>query len=224
MPPSIRRCHTTRAEPLGRWLSHPLRTLGIVRTKARLRVGSDMDAVVYAFDRSCAQLIHRMTGRPLVTMPPATEWDFWAEWGMSTSEFFAFFEAGVRSGWLFRHGPEIPGAIAALKRLGANHDLVFVTNRDVFGQGQLTMESTRFWLAQRGITDPEIVFSADKIGLGLDFHLDDSPEVIAGMQAAGEPVVICSRPWNAHLPGLRAATWGHYEAMVESAARLVTAA
>lgn len=187
------------------------------RRRQRLRVGTDADAVVYEFDRAMAEWVHLSTGRPRSSMPPATGWDFWEAWGMARREFLGHFEAGVRAGWLFRHGPAVPGAVEAIRRITVAHDLVVVTNRDVFGMGELALASTRAWFADQGMPVPEIVLAADKAGLGLDLHLDDAAHVIEAMRAQGERVVAFSRPWNAHLSGERANTWADYEALVEQA-------
>ncbi len=54
----------------------------------------------------------------------------------------------------------------------------------------------------------------DKAAVGADLYLEDSPDNIQALRAAGHETIVVVNSTNDHLPGPRAGSWEDIEALV----------
>jgi FMN phosphatase YigB (HAD superfamily) len=149
-----------------------------------LRVGVDLDDVLYPFVQSLACFVHERTGRPLEELGPATCWEFYERyWGLPKNEFLELFEAGVDAGVVFSKGDPLPGsveAVRALKEVG--HSVHIVTDRFV---GRRSHANTEEWLAKHEIPYDSLTYSRDKTVVRTDAFVDDNPKNVLALREVG---------------------------------------
>jgi hypothetical protein len=162
----------------------------------RLRVGFDLDGVLYDFAASFARyltMIGVSVAWPLVDGEPVC-WYFYRQM-MSDAEFVAHFRAGVDAGVIFS-GPARPGAAESVRRIReAGHSIHIVTDRSLGSPGR-AQALTVAWLAEHGIGYDALTFSADKTVAALDVMVEDKIENWQELTAAGIPTYLVDRPWN----------------------------
>lgn len=101
-----------------------------------------------------------------------------------------------------------PEALARLRSRG-HHLVVMTARRAPTGAGYSqadVVQATQAWLERHRIQAHEVVFNDHRTPrheLELDLALDDSPEQIAALHAAGVPTVIRDQPYNRHLSQAR---------------------
>ena len=149
-----------------------------------MRVGIDVDGVLYDFVGELAEYISATTGRPLSELGPPTTWDFYLEeWGYSKKEYHQFSEAAVASGSIFLSKDPLPGAKAALKRIRKlGHTVHIITAR---GFGPRARPLTAEWLHIKKIPHDTLTFAYDKRVMRVDVFLDDKPANVDEMREIG---------------------------------------
>ena len=159
-----------------------------------MRVGWDLDGVVYPFVESMRHVVLRRTrvGKPL---PTPKQWDFWHDWQMTQDEWDDHFEAGVADGSLFTFGGPMDHGI--INQMHDTHTIHIVTHRP-----EGARPTTRAWLRQHGIRYDSLTFSEDKTVVKTDVFIDDRPENVEALLAKGVRAVLYDRPWNQHADGL----------------------
>jgi 5'(3')-deoxyribonucleotidase len=142
-----------------------------------LRIGVDLDGVVYDFVRSW----ELWNGLPVI---PPSSWEFYADdHGYTLEEYLKSFALGVDHGYIFRYGAPKPGSVEALTQLReAGHTIHIVTDRFV-GSGSMAQINTALWLDE----NPEVVydsltFSKDKTLVNTDYFIDDRPKNVDALR------------------------------------------
>ena len=147
-----------------------------------MRVGIDLDHVVYPFTDVVAHYVHEATGRPLDELGPSTRWEFYVDWGYSLDEFLRLFAEGVDAGCIFGRGGPLPGAVPALRTLKAlGHSLHVVTDRSV---GRCSQASTEAWLAEHHVPYDSVTYTSDKTVVRTEVFIDDRPENVLALREA----------------------------------------
>lgn len=166
-----------------------------------MRVGVDIDGVLYPFAESVADYL-RTIGRH-GEYPAATRWEFYEDWGLSLPEFLRLCHDGVDAGVIFHRGAPFPGTVAALNRIrAAGHTIHFGTDRS-FGAPGASAYATYSWLGRYGFEYDSVTFTTDKTILDVDVMIDDKPENYLALKAAGIGAYLQDRAWNAHVPNAR---------------------
>jgi 5'(3')-deoxyribonucleotidase len=144
--------------------------------------------------------------------------------GWSLSQNTRFEDDGQLFRWLegvpdfWESLPPTPGAMGGVwQLLRGNHQLVVITNRSAWAQ-----IGTRRWLeahwprtvpgAQnrvRPVDLPRVEFVAgDKSVIDCQIYVDDNPDRLKELKAAGRPVVyVFDQSWNKGAPGIRVRSW-----------------
>jgi hypothetical protein len=180
-------------------------------------IGVDLDGVCYPFVPVLRAHVMAHTGRPFVTLPDPTAFDFAAQWSMTTAELLGWMRHAVSEGALFAAGDPYPGVVSGLRRLAAaGHRIHVVTDRP---DGP-ARDRTRAWLRRHQVTFHDLTFTADKTGVGADVFIEDKPSNYAALVAAGVDTYLRSHPYNAHVrtpPGRRVASFTAFTARVLAA-------
>jgi len=169
-----------------------------------MRVGFDLDGVLYDFGDSCRA--YYRTLNPLGTYDDAvnadvTDWHFYRSWGMNDKGFKKFCDDGVDAGYIFTYGDPHPGTVEAVNRIySLGHRVVIITDRP-FGKngGKNSRRATFKWLRKHGVKFHEVHFTANKDSVNVDTMIDDKVENFVDLRDAGVDVYLLDRPWNQHI-------------------------
>lgn len=149
------------------------------------RVGIDLDGVCYDFCGSLREFLHQSGARHRFECPEPTRWEFYRDWGMTTSEFLTWCHRGVEAGVIFSWGDPFDGVPEAFDRIrSAGHTIHIVTDRS-FGKAGASEAATRAWLDKHGLEFDSLTFTTDKTVVRLDTMVDDKVENYRALRAAG---------------------------------------
>lgn len=163
-----------------------------------LRVGVDLDGVVFPdFAGSVRRYLVEREGWREADCPPATRWEFYEDWGLSTAEFVQVCDAGVDAGVIF--GPDNepePDARRALRDIRDHNASIHVVTDRSFGRPGRAAELTLLSLAKHSIPFDVITFGRDKRAANLHYMIDDRVENYWDLNKQGVWVFLRDRPWN----------------------------
>ncbi len=179
------------------------------------RAGIDIDGVLYDWDRRCRELLECFWG---VEIPERSE-SYYAvrdklrrRLGRATGDQawqWLFSPPAVHAG-LWLHGPEVPGAIDAVRRLSLTHEIAIITKRP-----RIAAWDTYQWLADRKIAPDSVTILGTEPGtkgskgqVMCDWYVDDSADVVEDLVSQGRRVFLLDQPWNQGATvGERVADW-----------------
>lgn len=161
----------------------------------RLRIGVDLDGVVYRFSDTANYLIKEHFG---IDIPEWTDWDFAPDFleGYGRPEVWTWlWKSGIDLG-LFRYGSIYKGSREALVKLARMGDLVVITARP-----KSAVNDTLEWLAYQRFPTSEvhILSGAPKSTVKCDVYIDDSldnMDELAQNAPAYSRLLLVDRPWN----------------------------
>lgn len=162
-----------------------------------LRVGFDVDEVLYRWWRAFAHYLHTVEGWPLDRLTAPLAYEFFRQWGMKDrKEFLTLAGRAARSGILHSHGEPLGGASDILRGLmDAGHTVHVITARGE-GRDGATRRATAEWFERWGIPYTTLDFSADKTIVPTDVYLDDKLSNVDEVTAAGTLGVVMDTPHN----------------------------
>jgi 5'-nucleotidase len=178
--------------------------------------GVDLDGVCGDFSAAFRDVVADELGIDPETMPPRQYWDF-SEWGITDEDHFRrLHRRAVLDHRVFRTMPIIDGCAEALWRLSdAGVWIRIITHRLYVNWGhQDAVADTVAWLDQHAIPFRDLCFLGAKPEVQADIYVDDAPHNIEALRAAGNEVIAFAQPYNAHVGGIRAATWEEVESIV----------
>ena len=177
-----------------------------------MRLGIDLDGCLADFNTAYTKLLINIKGEDF--FPPDRNsdnfpkiWHYEREYGYTDVEAVAWDQI-TKSDTFWFDLPEMPRANEAIQILNAinlsGHAVYFITHRS----GNDVKMQSEDWLVQRGMLNPTVLIAGDKIpiikALGLDFYIDDKPEMIVDIDTYCIPkhLFIKDAPYNRGL-GLR---------------------
>lgn len=184
-------------------------------------VDVDLDGVCADYVEGLRQHLVRHHGQDFARLPDpdhynlahATGWPF-----ANTTEYLDFHARAVKD-HLYREMPCYPAAtdaMSTLSHLGLH--LRIVTHRLITGGlHEIVVSDTAHWLEANMIPYMSLCFVGPKDTLNAALHIEDSPETIRILQAAGEQVLIFDQPYNRAVPGPRAHNWVEAVDMIRAA-------
>jgi 5'(3')-deoxyribonucleotidase len=179
-------------------------------------LGVDLDGVVADFYGALRPIAAEWRGVKPESLTPEVSYGL-REWGIAGEEYQELHRFAVTQREIFLKQPPIEGAAATLRRLGF-HDSIrvrIITHRlFVKYTHEISVRQTVEWLEAHGIPYWDICFMKEKGEVGADLYIEDSPNNIKALQAAGKDVLIFTNSTNKHVPGDRADTWEEVEKSV----------
>lgn len=178
-------------------------------------LGVDLDGVCADYTMGFRSVASIEWDVPESSLTTEVSWDF-GEWGLDRAGFLALHRASVQDHRMFRDMPAIDGASESLWRLSdAGVWIRVITHRLVTNWGHaIIVSDTVEWLDLRRIPYRDLCFLGRKPEVQADAYVEDAPHNIEALRAGGNVVIVFDQPYNRHLPGLRASTWGEVEAIV----------
>ncbi len=180
-------------------------------------LGVDLDGVVADFARGLKPIAAEWLGVAEGTLTDEISYGF-REWGLERAGGYdALHRFAVKERELFARLAPIPGAPAALRRLSAIGEvrIRIITHRlYIHWFHKEAIRQTTEWLEHHGIPYWDICFMRDKAAVGANLYLEDSPDNIRALRAAGHETIVVVNPTNRDLPGPRADSWEEIERLV----------
>jgi beta-phosphoglucomutase-like phosphatase (HAD superfamily) len=180
-------------------------------------LGVDLDGVVADFARGLKPIAAEWLGVPVESLTDEISYGF-REWQLERAGGYdALHRFAIKERELFARLPPLTGAPAALRRLSAAGDvrIRIITHRlYIHWFHQEAILQTTKWLEQHGVPYWDLCFMRDKAAVGADLYLEDSPENIEALRAAGYETIVVGNSTNRHLPAPRAESWGEIERLV----------
>lgn len=161
-----------------------------------MRVGIDIDGVVYDFAASLREYLYQHHGWDEGSCTPPTRWEFYEDWGLDLPSFIQMCSDGVAAGFVFTHGSPYPGTHDAWHRIRADgHTIHVITDRNI-GHHGASEKATRAWLDLHDLPFDSLTFTADKTVVKVDTMVDDKLANYLAMRDAGVRTWLLDRPWN----------------------------
>jgi beta-phosphoglucomutase-like phosphatase (HAD superfamily) len=183
----------------------------------RFVLGVDLDGVVADFTRGLKPVAAEWLGVAEQSLTDDISYGF-REWGLERAGGYdALHRFAVKERELFARLPPIAGAPPALRRLSAIGDIRIriITHRlYIHWFHKEAIRQTTEWLEKHGIPYWDICFMRDKAAVGANLYLEDSPDNIQALRAAGFETIVVVNSTNSHLPGPRAESWEEIERLV----------
>jgi beta-phosphoglucomutase-like phosphatase (HAD superfamily) len=122
----------------------------------------------------------------------------------------------VKERRLFATLPPIPGAAAALRRLSRNGVRIRIITHRLYIEWfhRQAVSQTVEWLEHHGVPYWDLCFMAKKSSVEADAYVEDSPDNIASLRAAGRPVIVLRNSTNRHVAAPAAESWREVERWV----------
>ncbi len=154
-----------------------------------MRIALDLDGVLADTIRVWLRIWNEERF-PKLTYESIDTWDFWRKHGIPESEFAGVFARAWRM-W-----EEIPpleeGLAEKVRRLSELGKVYVVTGRPADERERVIL-----WLRKHGIGYERLVVGVtDKVSLGYEVYIDDSPVVAVQGSRSGRLVLLRDQPWN----------------------------
>lgn len=174
--------------------SVPMTQIQLPTTRS-LRVGQDLDGVIYPFDVNVKAYLE-FTGVDISGFGPALHWHFYRDWGYSDAEFVDICNRGVDAGFIFAVGDPFDDAVDAWRRIKEAGNSIHIATDRGFGAPGNSERNTLKYLADNGLEYDSITFTSDKTSVPVDVFIEDKLENYDALEAAGIPAFLITRPWN----------------------------
>ena len=139
-------------------------------------------------------------------------------WGVRDREHYKrIHRYAVTQRRLFLDVEPMGGAGAALRRLSDDGVHIRIITHRLFIRHfhQQAVTQTVEWLDGHGIPYWDLCFVADKVEVGADLYVEDTPDNITSLTMLEKPVIVFTNPTNRDLSAdLRADTWEEVEDIV----------
>lgn len=178
-----------------------------------MKLGIDLDGVVYNFVEDARNCIAAYKGIDPTTLPVAESWNFYNIWKISRNEFWDAITQGAKNGTMWANHPPIEGSIESLELLrDKGHTIHICTSR-----AGVEVE-THAWARSIKLPYDTFTISSDKTIVNVDLFLDDFEVNWRELTDAGIPCVLFDQPWNRHVTEAeRVLDWEHFVKYVEAA-------
>src|SRR6266550_930670 len=162
---------------------------------ARFVLGLDLDGTCADFYGRMREIAAEWTGRPVDELVADPDWGL-TSWGLLEGEYERLHRFAVTQRDLFESMKPIAGAPQALRRLGTEGVRVRIITHRLFIRHfhETAVAQTVRWLDHHGVPYWDLCFMRRKGDVGADLYVEDSPENVEDLRAAGKPVLILTNP------------------------------
>lgn len=178
------------------------KTIDESEAKRKLKIGVDIDGVLYDFHDAFKIYLHNKHSKPLEEMSEPDGWLFYEKWGMCKEEFLHFFKMGINDEFIFKYGKMLDGASEYLKKIKKmGHSIHLVSNRKIEDAEHKSLSNTVHWLNENEISFDTLDFDFEKgkyaKKYNLDIFIDDSPKHLSQLEEnACNFLFLFDQKWN----------------------------
>jgi 5'(3')-deoxyribonucleotidase len=189
----------------------------------RFVLGVDLDGVVADFYGAMRPIVAEWLGVPTECLSLESYRYGLKEWGVRDNKHYErIHRFAVTQRSLFLDMPPIPGAGPALRRLSDDGVHIRLITHRLFIPHfhQEAVRQTVQWLDNHGIPYWDLCFLKDKVDVGADLYIEDTPHIVKALRSAGKRVIVFANPTNEELGGDdRVESWEAAEQRVRACAR-----
>jgi len=179
-------------------------------------LGVDLDGVVADFYRGLKPIVAEWFDRPAKELPDEVSYGL-TEWGIADkADYDRIHRFAVVDRGLFERLVPIPHAPATLRRLSRDGIRIRIITHRLYIEHihETTIDQTVAWLDHYGIPYWDICFMRDKVAVGANLYVDDSPHNIEALRSAGNDAIVFTGPTNKAVAGPRADSWNQLEQLI----------
>jgi 5'(3')-deoxyribonucleotidase len=138
-----------------------------------------------------------------------------SEWGIKREQYPDMHRFAVTQRDLFRKMQVIEGAAPALRRLSdADIHIRIITHRLFIAHfHREAVQQTVDWLDNYAIPYRDLCFTGEKVAVGADLYIEDTPVNVEALRAAA-PTIVFTNSTNRDIAGPRANDWLQAEELV----------
>jgi 5'(3')-deoxyribonucleotidase len=180
----------------------------------RFVLGVDLDGVVGDFYSYMRVVAAEWLGKPVDELPVDVQYGL-PEWGLTSETYLDMHRFAVTQRGLFREMRPVDGAAPALRRL-SNQDVYIriITHRLFIAHfHKEAVQQTIEWLDYWGIPYKDLCFTGEKVAVGADLYIEDTPHNVDALRTV-KPTIVFTNSTNRDVGGLRADDWEQAEALV----------
>jgi 5'(3')-deoxyribonucleotidase len=173
-------------------------------------LGVDLDGTCADFYGGLRPIAAEWLGKPLDCLPQEVSWGL-PEWGIDKAPggYARLHRFAVTQRALFERLEPMPGAPYVLRELSEVGIRIRIITHRLFIKyfHQIAVQQTIAWLDKHDIPYWDLCFMKDKGAVGANLYIEDSPENIEALRAAGHRTIVYANSTNAHLDEPRANDW-----------------
>ncbi len=183
-------------------------------------LGLDLDGCVADFYGRMRQIAAEWTGRAESDLTTNVRYGL-PEWGLVDGEYERLHRFAVTQRDLFMSMEPISGAPQSIRRLGSEGVRIRVITHRLFIRHfhQTAVAQTVSWLDAHAVPYWDLCLMRDKERVDANVYVEDSPQNVLQLRAAGKDVIIFDNSTNVELedePGGRARSWAEAEGMIRA--------
>jgi 5'(3')-deoxyribonucleotidase len=180
----------------------------------RFVLGVDLDGVVGDFYKAMRVVAAEWLGVPIERLTTDVSFGL-AEWGLTPERYESMHRFAVTQRALFRDMELIDGAAPALRRLSTEDVHIRIVTHRLFIPyfHQEAVRQTVEWLDYWGIPYRDLCLAGDKVAVGADLYIEDSPRNVEALRTVC-PTIVFTNSTNKDIGGLRADDWRAAEEIV----------
>jgi 5'(3')-deoxyribonucleotidase len=177
--------------------------------------GVDLDGVVADFYEGLRKVAAEWLGVNIETLTKEVTYGL-PEWNLKPEVYLELHKFAVTQRQLFKNLEPIPGAPVALRNLSRKDVRIRIITHRLFIKyfHQQAVQQTIEWLDYHDIPYWDLCFMAEKIAVGANLYIEDTPKHVEELRAQKLQVIVFSNSTNPNLEGPRAESWEDVEQMV----------
>jgi deoxypyrimidine-specific 5' nucleotidase type C protein (NT5C) len=176
---------------------------------AKFVLGVDLDGVCADFYGGLRPIAAEWVGKPVEELREDVTYGL-PEWGLGPFGGYAeLHRFAVTERQFFEKVPPMPGCPPAMRRLSALDIRIRIVTHRLFIKHfhEEAVLQTVAWLDRNGIPYWDLCFMKDKAAVGADLYVEDSPDNIRGLRAAGFHTLVFTNSTNLEVEAPRADSW-----------------
>jgi len=161
-----------------------------------MRIGFDVDEVIYKFNKAYHSWMNQSRGMNLDLDAEVLTWDWFLEWE-TKEQFYQNLHESVDAGFMYWQGelcePTIKQNLLDLRAAG--HTIHIVTAR-TFGIKSCPQKATEHFFNSHGLIYDTLTISKDKTAVKTDLFIEDNLKNYDILDSAGVTSYLVNRPYN----------------------------
>lgn len=185
--------------------------------KGEIVLGVDLDGVCADFYGRMREIAAEWLEVRLETLTTDVSYGL-TEWGIRDEDHYRqLHRFAVTQRDLFETCAPIKGAATTLRRLSDEGYRIRIITHRLFINffHEASVRQTIRWLDKHGVPYRDLCFMGEKDQVGADLYIDDSPQNIAALRAAGHTAICFANSANKQVEAPRARKWDEVYVLIK---------